>query len=301
MIPLLQAINLSKEYKDPMSGQPIKALDQVNFTIYPQEIVGIIGESGCGKTTLLRHIVALEEGDQGHIEFEGRKIEDWLNQGRQEFRQKVQMIFQNPYEVFDRRQTVKEILLQALTIHKIASNRRQRLEIIEQALESVGIAPALDYLDRHPHELSGGQLQRISILRSLLLKPKLIVADEPVSMLDVSIRADILDLLYQATIQAQNTMVIVSHDILTLANIAQRLFVMYQGQIVEVIASNQIFNAAEHPYTQVLISNALGEEVLTEEIQSLSQDFEVESQKYGGQALVEINAGHFVNYQKNIH
>ena len=205
------------------------------------------------------------------------------------------MIYQNPYEVFDRRQTIQDILMQPLQIHQIGDSRKERLNIIEQALIDSVFTPPEQYLLRYPHELSGGQLQRISILRSLLIQPDIIVADEPVSMLDVSIRASVLELLLNAHQVQQNTMIVVSHDILSLRNIVDRLFIMYHGQIIEDIPAHQLLTEARHPYTQVLISNAYGKEVTNEALDRIIHTFKQDYGHYESGEMIEISKQHYLN------
>lgn len=294
MDPIIQAKAASKVFLDKIHQHKIAAVDQVSFCIYPQETVGIIGESGSGKTTLLNLMVGLEYLDGGDIFIEGHSISQWQGQ-RQAFRKKIQMIYQNPYEVFDRRQTISDILLQPLKIHKIGSSQRKRQDIVCQALTEAGFTPLDMYLNRYPHELSGGQLQRISILRSLLIEPDILVADEPVSMLDVSIRASILELLMETHQASQNTMLVVSHDILSLRKVVDRLFIMYRGKIIEDIPSHRLLDHAVHPYTRVLLSNAHGKEVshkaLTQMVESFREDYPPDREPQP----VEIAHHHFVS------
>lgn len=165
------------------------------------------------------------------------------------------MVFQNPYDTFDPRHTIKRVLLDALRVHKIGANDRERLEICTERLEAAGLTPAREYLDRFPHELSGGQLQRVSILRSTLLDPLFVVADEPVSMLDVSIRADIINALIQQCNEHQSAMVFISHDISTTRYISDRVAVMYLGRFVEMGETDDVLHNPVHPYTRALISN----------------------------------------------
>lgn len=298
MKPILQVSNLSKHYKDAVTQATIKAVDGIDFEIYPNEVTGIFGESGCGKSTVLKLLVALEEATAGEILFNQRPLADWLKKEPLAFRRKIQMIFQNPYQVFDRRQTVKEILLQVLRIHNIGESSIEKELIIRQSLEEVGLTPAGEYLERYPHELSGGQLQRVSILRSILLEPDIIVADEPVSMLDVSVRAEIIEIIMRAIKQSNRSMLIVSHDILTISQIADRIIVMFRGKIVEIAAAETIINNPIHPYTQILIANALDKEVDQNVIESLTADFtsKVNSMDIeAGVEMIAVSEKHLVN------
>lgn len=298
MEPILQISNLKKYYKDAATQATIKAVNGIDLKVYPNEVVGIFGESGCGKSTVLKLLVALENATDGEILLEQRLLSDWLKTRPLEYRRKIQMIFQNPYQVFDRRQKVRDILTQVLRIHNIGANVKEKEVIINQSLEEVGLIPASEFLDRYPHELSGGQLQRISILRSILLQPDIIVADEPVSMLDVSVRAEVIEILMKAVKDSHRSMVIVSHDILTISQIADRIIVMFRGKIVEMAPAETIITKPVHPYTQILISNALDKEVDEGRIKELTAAFAEKVKTFdvtSGAEMVEINKNHLVN------
>ena len=285
---------VTKIYKEKQTNQLFSALKEVSFTIYDQEMVGIIGESGCGKSTLLRLIVGLEELNSGKILYRNKNIAHWLKEERLAFRQQVQIIFQNPYEIFDERKTISQILLQPLRIHKIGDLSKERELMIRTVMERSGFEHPENYLDRHPRELSGGQLQRISILRSLILNPRLVVADEPVSMLDAAIRSEVLDMFYQANQESGTTIVIVSHDIVPLIRMTHRLIVMKSGQIVEIIPSDRIYDTSVHPYTKLLLANANGEEVDSDKMDMLNREFLDRMSKFSGSNMVEVGPGHFV-------
>lgn len=298
MEPILQISNLKKYYKDAATQATIKAVNGIDLKVYPNEVVGIFGESGCGKSTVLKLLVALENATDGEILLEQRLLTDWLKTRPLEYRRKIQMIFQNSYQVFDRRQKVRDILTQVLRIHNIGANVKEKEVIINQSLEEVGLIPASEFLDRYPHELSGGQLQRISILRSILLQPDIIVADEPVSMLDVSVRAEVIEILMKAVKDSHRSMVIVSHDILTISQIADRIIVMFRGKIVEMAPAETIITKPVHPYTQILISNALDKEVDEGRIKELTAAFAEKVKTFdvtSGAEMVEINKNHLVN------
>ena len=233
----------------------VKAVDDVSFTLKCGEVLGVIGESGCGKSTLGRMLAMLEKPYGGYLELDGQDYTRICRKDVLTFRRKVQIAFQNPFETFDPRHVIEDILMQPLEIHSIGSSVDERRRIICDGLEKLGITPAEDYLSRWPHELSGGQLQRISVLRSMLLNPLLIIADEPVSMLDVSVRADLLNTLMNLVHEYNMAMVFVSHDIAVTNYIADRVAVMYLGRIVEMGTAEQIIKTPQHPYTKVLISN----------------------------------------------
>ena len=255
MTSLMDVKGLTKWYFHKKTKQMIKAVDEVSFSITSGETLGIIGESGCGKSTLGRLLLGLEKPTDGSIKFDNHPIEDILKEDALGFRKDCQMIFQNPFDTFNPRNNIEKILTRALKIHSIGDSKENRLEIAMESMENAGIKPAKDYINRYPHELSGGQLQRISIIRSMLLKPRLIIADEPVSMLDISVRADIINLLLKLTREKGAGMIFISHDIATTRYISDRIAVMYLGRIVEIGETDNIIHKPKHPYTKVLISN----------------------------------------------
>lgn len=250
---ILKVTDLKKHYKTKEGT--LKALDGVSLGIKEGSIVGVIGESGCGKSTLAKLLIGLNEPTSGSIIYNGRELKDILKDDKLSFRRDVQMIFQNPYDVFDAKMTIEKILLSPLKIHKIGSSRDERLTLIKENLLKAGFDNIEDYLSRKTGELSGGQLQRISIVRSMLLDPKLIIADEPVSMLDVSIRADIINMLIKIRDERNISMLYISHDITTTQFLVNTLIVMYLGKIVEYGPVEAVINNAAHPYTKALLSH----------------------------------------------
>ncbi len=261
---VLEVNNLSKWYvqkkvvkKDGKVSkkQDIKAVDGVSFTLKKGEILGVIGESGCGKSTLGRVLIYLEDPTGGQIKLFGESATAMVKRDPLKFRRTCQMIFQNPFDTFDPRYTLRKILMNPLKLHNIGADEDERLKIVLGVLERSGLRPAEEYIDRHPHELSGGQLQRISILRSMLLEPAFMVADEPVSMLDVSIRADIINMLQELVQEHHTSMVFISHDIATTRYISDKVAVMYLGRVVEMGDTDEVLHNPQHPYTKVLISN----------------------------------------------
>jgi len=229
----------------------VKAVDGVSFTIKRGETFGLVGESGCGKTTAGRAILRLHEPDSGSIRFDGT---DLLSLGKQDLRRKrrdMQIIFQDPYASLNPRMTIRTIVGEPFAIHGIASGSERETRIAD-LLNTVGLDSSV--MNRYPHEFSGGQRQRIGIARALALKPKFIVADEPVSALDVSIQAQIINLLADLQQQFGLTYLFISHAIPVIEHISTRIGVMYLGKLVEVGTSRQICTSPKHPYTQALLS-----------------------------------------------
>ncbi len=233
----------------------VRSVDKVSLEVKRGEIVGVLGETGCGKSTLGRLLTGLEPQTRGKILLDGEPTSEMLRRDYLLLRRKAQMIFQNPYDVFDVRHKIGRSLMDALTLHGIGSSREERIGLIQDALKNADIHPAANFMNRFPSDLSGGQLQRIAIVRSMLLGPEFVVADEPVSMLDVSVRADIINMLYALAKQKRMAMVFISHDISTTRYITDRIAVMYLGEIVEHGDTDEIICRPRHPYTQALISN----------------------------------------------
>ena len=267
-MPVLQVRDAVKHYKQKAStaadgtkqkNQMVKAVDGLSFELDSGEILGVIGESGCGKSTLGRLLVKLEPLTRGDIIINGKSV-GGVNTAKKEerlsFRRTVQLIFQNPFECVDPRETIEKVLMTPLRLHTIGADDDERRRICIEALETAGMRPAEDFLMRYPYELSGGQLQRISIMRSMILNPSFIVADEAISMLDVSIRADILNLLEEQTKKKRACMVFISHDIATTRYISDKVAVMYLGRIVEFGKTDDVMHNPIHPYTRALISNS---------------------------------------------
>ncbi len=232
----------------------VKAVDGVSLDIKTGESLGIAGESGCGKTTLAKTLLGLHEPTDGTIEFDGREITSGGKYESKEFRQEAQLIFQDPYRSLNPRFRVKDLLKEPLQIHNIG-NYEEKEEKVKSMLKSVGLTPIEKYIDEYSSELSGGERQRVNIGRSLMLEPSFVVCDEPVSMLDVSLRAEILHLLEDLQEEFGVTMVYISHDLSLLKHMCDRIAIMYLGKIVEQGPANQIINEPKHPYTQALVSS----------------------------------------------
>ena len=230
----------------------VRAVDDVSFTIAPGETVGLVGESGCGKTTLGRALLRLIDPTAGEVIFEGEDIARLNGAELRARRKRFQMIFQDPYGSLNPRMTVEDIIGEALDIHRLATNAAARRERVQALLADVGLDPS--HARRYPHEFSGGQRQRIGIARALAVQPKLIVCDEPVSALDVSVQAQIINLLQDLQREHGIAYLFVAHDLAVVEHISRRILVMYLGRIVESGDAKAVCRAPKHPYTQALLS-----------------------------------------------
>lgn len=228
----------------------VKAVDGLSFKIYEGETLSLVGESGCGKSTTGRVIMKLLEATEGKVIFEGEDITSYSPEKIRPYRKEFQMIFQDPYASLNPRMTIKEIIEEPLLVHNLEET--QRVDRITNLLEEVGLSK--HHLNRYPHEFSGGQRQRIGIARALAVDPKLIIADEPVSALDVSIQSQILNLLKDLQEQHNLTYLFIAHDLSVVEHISDRVAVMYLGRIVEMTSRDNLFQTPLHPYTKALIS-----------------------------------------------
>ena len=232
--------------------QVVKAVDGVSFEIYPKETFGLVGESGCGKSTTGRAIVKLYEPTSGSIYYHGEDVTKIRGSHLAEFRRNVQMIFQDPYASLNPRMTVGEIIREPMDIHHIFQTKEEREQRVRELLDIVGVKP--DHIRRYPHEFSGGQRQRIGIARTLALNPQFIVCDEPISALDVSIQAQVINLLEHIQKEMGISYLFIAHDLSMVKHISDRIGVMYLGNLVEIGDSDDVYHRPLHPYTQALLS-----------------------------------------------
>jgi len=233
------------------SAHSVHAVDDISFQVQPGEILALVGESGCGKTTTAKLLMGLEQPSGGTIHFCGQDVATF---DLKQMRRQIQMVFQDPYESLNPRMTVFEIVAEPLNVHHLARSREDRIDRVKRALKDAGLKPAESYFNRLPHELSGGQRQRVVIAAALVLEPTVLLADEPVSMLDVSIRAEILNLLTELRQTRGISVLFITHDLGTVAYFADRIAVMYLGRIVEIGPARDVLSNPQHPYTKALLS-----------------------------------------------
>ena len=233
--------------------ESVHAVDSVDLTLHKSEVIALVGESGCGKSTLALLLMGLEDPTDGAILFEDSDITHLNDSQRKPLRRKIQMVFQDPYESLNPTQTIEEIVTEPLKVHGLG-DAADRAERVRKAMEDAGLKPAGVYLKRYPHELSGGQRQRVVIASALVLEPEVIVADEPVSMLDVSIRAEVINLLADLRVIRQIAVIFITHDLGSVGFFADRVAVMYLGRIVEIGTMLEVLEQPQHPYTKALLS-----------------------------------------------
>jgi oligopeptide/dipeptide ABC transporter ATP-binding protein len=232
----------------------VRAVDGVSFSVAPGEVLAVVGESGCGKTTTANLILGLLRPTRGRIVVAGDDLAVLDKNAMRAKRRRLQMIFQDPYESLNPRMRVADIVAEPLRVHKVATDRADERHRVERALAEAGLNPPDVYWDRHPHQLSGGQRQRVVIAAALALEPQVLVADEPVSMLDVSIRAEILNLLARLASEQGIAVLMITHDLSTVAAYSHRVAVMYLGRVVEIGPTTEVLTSPRHPYTEALLS-----------------------------------------------
>jgi oligopeptide/dipeptide ABC transporter ATP-binding protein len=257
---ILEVKNLYKYFPVGKSGiwssgkKFVHAVDGASFELGRGEILALAGESGCGKSTLALTLMSLEKPTRGDIQFEGRSVTNLKPRGLKELRRHIQMVFQDPYESLDPLMSIKDIVSEPLEVHGLTKDKNEKMRRVTQAVEDAGLRPADIYLNRLPHELSGGQRQRVVVAGAMVLEPAVLLADEPVSMLDVSIRAEILNLLSDLRESRGISVIFITHDLATAASLCDRIAVMYLGRIVEIGPTLEVLSKPSHPYTKALLS-----------------------------------------------
>ena len=248
--PLIETVGLKKYFK--VSKGDLHAVDDINIKIFPGKTIGVVGESGCGKSTLGRTILRLIEPTEGKILYNGQDIVPFKKKQMNEMRRNMQLIFQDPYSSLNPRMSVSELIAEYMIVNKTCATRAEMWDKVDSLMETVGLAPR--FADAFPHELDGGRRQRIGIARALALDPKFIVCDEPVSALDVSIQAQILNLLMDLQDDRGLTYMFITHDLSVVKHISDEIMVMYLGQCVERAPSKELFANPVHPYTKALLA-----------------------------------------------
>lgn len=249
--PILEVKHL-KKYFPVDAKHTLKAVDDVSFTIYEGETLGIVGESGCGKTTCGRTCIGVYEATSGEVLYKGKDINKMTAAERKEFTKKVQMIFQDPYSSLDPRMKVHDIIAEGMQIHKLVSSKAEEIKAVQSLLEQVGLNP--EHASRYVHEFSGGQRQRIGIARALAVNPEFLMCDEPISALDVSVQAQVVNLLVKLQKERGLTCMFIAHDLSMVKHISDRVGVMYLGNLVELADSDVLYQHPLHPYTKALLS-----------------------------------------------
>ena len=303
---IIEVKNLSKYFE--VSGgifqkkSIVKAVDDISFFIPQGESLGLVGQSGCGKTTTARTLTLLEEKTKGSVNVYNSKTNllesiDNLDEDQlKEFRRNIQMIFQDPYEAMNPRWTIKDTVKEPLLIHNLGTPEEQE-EAVKEILKTVGLTPPENYLNRYPHELSGGQRQRVAIARALIMKPKFVICDEPTSMLDVSIRISIMDLMLELARDLGVSYLYITHDLAVARYMCNRIAVMFNGKIVEIAETEELLKNPVHPYTKRLISSIpVPDPTYERKVYDINFD-EMDSliEKHGsGKSMIDIGNEHYI-------
>jgi len=280
----------------------VKAVDDVSFFIPQGESLGLVGQSGCGKTTTARTLTLLEEKTSGSVNVYNSKtnllesIDNMDEDQLKDFRRNIQMIFQDPYEAMNPRWTIKDTIREPLLIHNLGSPEQQE-EAVKEILKTVGLTPPENYLNRYPHELSGGQRQRVAIARALIMKPKFVICDEPTSMLDVSIRISIMDLMLELAKDLGVSYLYITHDLAVARYMCNRIAVMFNGKIVEIAETEELLKNPVHPYTKRLISSIpVPDPTYERKVYNINFD-EIDTliQKHGSEKpMIDIGNEHYI-------
>ncbi|WP_278335926.1 ABC transporter ATP-binding protein [Desnuesiella massiliensis] len=293
---VLEVKNLKQHFTSGRGKNKItvKAVDDISFKIYKGETFGLVGESGCGKTTTGRTIIRLYESSGGEVYFNGKLISGKISKETQkEVTSKMQMIFQDPIASLNPRMTVKEIIAEGLKINKLCKNEQEMMELVYEMLETVGLTR--EHANRYPHEFSGGQRQRIGIARALVAKPELIIADEPISALDVSIQAQVLNLLNNLRKKFGLTVLFIAHNLSVVKYFSDRIGVMYYGKLVELAEAEDLYKNPIHPYTKALLSAIpLPDPLYERKRKRIFYDASIHNYEVEKPSLVEIAPKHFV-------
>ncbi|MBV7508512.1 ABC transporter ATP-binding protein [Bacillus sp. sid0103] len=291
---LLEIKNL-KQYFNEGKANEVKAVDNVSFDIYKGEVMGLVGESGCGKSTTGRTIIRLYDATGGEVLYDGVNVHGKKSKKQlKDFNRKMQMIFQDPYASLNPRLKIADVIAEGIDIHGLANSRQDRMEQVYQLLETVGLNR--EHANRYPHEFSGGQRQRIGIARALAVQPEFIIADEPISALDVSIQAQVVNLMRKLQKDKNLTYLFIAHDLSMVKYISDRIGVMYFGKMVELAPADELYKNPLHPYTQSLLSAIPAPDPISERTRK-RKSYDPASHNYEPNEPVEfreVTPGHFV-------